>query len=139
MSARTTRQEARSRIFAAFSAQLDRMIPENESVPLKGANFAPRVTRPLSRRPEAIDGLQRPYYRPFIGSGCEVPGPSRRRSLAGSFSGVAGRSVLSRASQRVGDGIGLDVPEDGAALAHKHALIRVVSASIDPMQDNLAN
>ena len=40
MAARTTRQEARARIFAAFSAQLDRMIPEDESVPLKGATFA---------------------------------------------------------------------------------------------------
>src|SRR3989304_5440944 len=40
MPARTTRQEARSRILAAFSAQLDRMIPEDESVPLQGATFA---------------------------------------------------------------------------------------------------
>ena len=40
MPARTTRQEARARILAAFSAQLDRMIPEDESVPLKGATFA---------------------------------------------------------------------------------------------------
>ncbi|MEK7756142.1 MAG: hypothetical protein AAB385_02915 [Planctomycetota bacterium] len=37
MPARTTRQEARSRILAAFGAQLDRMIPEDESVPLRGA------------------------------------------------------------------------------------------------------
>jgi len=40
MPARTTRQEARSRILATFSAQLDRMIPEDESVPLQGATFA---------------------------------------------------------------------------------------------------
>jgi len=40
MAARTTRQVARARILAAFSAQLDRMIPEDESVPLKGATFA---------------------------------------------------------------------------------------------------
>jgi len=40
MPARTTRQEARARILGAFSAQLDRMIPEDESVPLKGATFA---------------------------------------------------------------------------------------------------
>lgn len=40
MAARTTRQEARARILAAFRAQLDRMIPEDESVPLKGATFA---------------------------------------------------------------------------------------------------
>ena len=40
MPARTTRQEARSRIFAAFRAQLDQMIPEDGSVPLKGATFA---------------------------------------------------------------------------------------------------
>ncbi len=40
MPARTTRQEARARILAVFSAQLDRMIPEDEDVPLKGATFA---------------------------------------------------------------------------------------------------
>jgi hypothetical protein len=40
MPARSTRQEARARIRAAFEAQLDRMIPENEEVPLKGAIFA---------------------------------------------------------------------------------------------------
>lgn len=40
MPARTTRREARARILAAFRAQLDRMIPEEESVPLKGATFA---------------------------------------------------------------------------------------------------
>ena len=40
MSARSTRQEARARILAAFTAQLDRVIPEDEGVPLKGATFA---------------------------------------------------------------------------------------------------
>ena len=40
MAARSTRQEARARILSAFSAQLDRLIPEDESVPLKGATFA---------------------------------------------------------------------------------------------------
>jgi ribosomal protein S14 len=40
MAARTTRQEARARILATFQAQLDRMIPEDESVPLQGATFA---------------------------------------------------------------------------------------------------
>ncbi len=40
MAARTTRREARARILAAFTAQLDRMIPEDESVLLKGATFA---------------------------------------------------------------------------------------------------
>jgi len=40
MPARTTRQEARARILAAFQAQLDRMIPVDEEVPLKGATFA---------------------------------------------------------------------------------------------------
>ncbi len=40
MPARSTRQEARARILAAFSGQLDRLIPEDESVPLKGATFA---------------------------------------------------------------------------------------------------
>ena len=40
MPARTTRQEARARVLATFQAQLDRMIPEDEDVPLKGATFA---------------------------------------------------------------------------------------------------
>ena len=40
MSARSTRQEARARILAAFAGQLDRLIPEDEEVPLKGATFA---------------------------------------------------------------------------------------------------
>ena len=40
MPARSTRQEARVRIRAAFEAQLDRMIPADEGVPLKGATFA---------------------------------------------------------------------------------------------------
>ena len=40
MAARSTRQEARARILSAFSAQLDRLIPEDESVPLEGATFA---------------------------------------------------------------------------------------------------
>jgi hypothetical protein len=40
MPARTTRQEARARILAAFADQLDRIIPEDENVPLKGATFA---------------------------------------------------------------------------------------------------
>jgi len=40
MPARTTRQEARARILATFAAQLDRVIPADESIPLKGATFA---------------------------------------------------------------------------------------------------
>ncbi len=40
MAARSTRQEARARILLAFRAQLDRVIPEDERVPLKGATFA---------------------------------------------------------------------------------------------------
>ncbi len=40
MPARSTRQEARARILATFKAQLDRLIPEDEEVPLKGATFA---------------------------------------------------------------------------------------------------
>ena len=40
MPARTTRQEARARILAAFGTQLDRMIPEDENVPLQEATFA---------------------------------------------------------------------------------------------------
>lgn len=40
MPARSTRQEARARILAAFTAQLDRVIPQDEGVSLKGATFA---------------------------------------------------------------------------------------------------
>lgn len=40
MSALTTRQQARARILAAVSAELDRLIPEDEAVPLKGETFA---------------------------------------------------------------------------------------------------
>ena len=40
MPARTTRQEARARIMAAFAAQLDQIIPKDENIPLKGATFA---------------------------------------------------------------------------------------------------
>lgn len=39
MAARTTRQEARARIMAAVTAELDRMIPLDEDAPLKGALF----------------------------------------------------------------------------------------------------
>ena len=39
MSARTTRQEARARILATFQAKLDRLIPADESTPLKGSRF----------------------------------------------------------------------------------------------------
>lgn len=39
MSARTTRREARARILATFAAELDRMIPEDEQMPLKGATL----------------------------------------------------------------------------------------------------
>lgn len=40
MAARTTRQEARARIMAAVTAELDRMIPLKEDALLKGAIFA---------------------------------------------------------------------------------------------------
>lgn len=40
MPARSTRQEARARILAAFQGQLDQMIPADESIALKGAIFA---------------------------------------------------------------------------------------------------
>lgn len=40
MPARSTREQARARILAAFTAQLDRVIPEDEGIPLKGATFA---------------------------------------------------------------------------------------------------
>lgn len=39
MAARSTRQAARARILGAFIAQLDHIMPEDESVPLKGATF----------------------------------------------------------------------------------------------------
>ena len=40
MPARTTRQEARARVLAAVTAELDRVIPLDDDVPLKGATFA---------------------------------------------------------------------------------------------------
>jgi hypothetical protein len=40
MPARSTRQEARTRILKAFSTELNRLIPENEEASLKGATFA---------------------------------------------------------------------------------------------------
>jgi hypothetical protein len=40
MASRTTRPAARAKILAAFTAQLDRLIPADESVPVKGATFA---------------------------------------------------------------------------------------------------
>lgn len=40
MPARTTREAARARIRAMMEAQLDRIIPLDEEVPLKGATFA---------------------------------------------------------------------------------------------------
>jgi hypothetical protein len=39
MPARRTRQEARDRIRGIFEAELDRMIPADDSVPLKGRKF----------------------------------------------------------------------------------------------------
>jgi len=39
MPARTTRREARERAVAAFMASLDRVIPADESVPLRGRTF----------------------------------------------------------------------------------------------------
>jgi hypothetical protein len=39
MAARTTRQAARERMQAVFGAALDRLIPPDEAVPLKGALF----------------------------------------------------------------------------------------------------
>jgi hypothetical protein len=39
MPATRTRQEARERIVKSFIASLDRMIPEDESVPLRGSTF----------------------------------------------------------------------------------------------------
>lgn len=39
MPARTTRQAARARILKAFAAQLDRVLPADETIPLKGATF----------------------------------------------------------------------------------------------------
>jgi hypothetical protein len=40
MPARTTREEARKRVIAAFMSSLDKVIPADASVPLKGARFA---------------------------------------------------------------------------------------------------
>ncbi len=40
MPARTTRQQARQRVIDAFMRSLDRIIPADESVPLKGSTFS---------------------------------------------------------------------------------------------------
>lgn len=40
MAARTTRKEARERLLKTMTAALDRVIPEDESVPLRGSTFA---------------------------------------------------------------------------------------------------
>ena len=40
MAARSTSQESRTRILGAINEQLDRVIPEDENIPLKGATFA---------------------------------------------------------------------------------------------------
>lgn len=40
MPARSTRQEARQRVIQSFMASLDRVIPPDEAVPLKGRTFA---------------------------------------------------------------------------------------------------
>ena len=40
MPARTTRKEARERLLKTMMAALDRVIPEDESVPLRGSTFA---------------------------------------------------------------------------------------------------
>jgi hypothetical protein len=39
MSARTSRRDARERVLKTFSAALDRMIPPDDSVPLRGGTF----------------------------------------------------------------------------------------------------
>src|SRR4051794_41795130 len=39
MPARSSRQEVRARAMAVFHASLDRVIPEDESVPLRGSTF----------------------------------------------------------------------------------------------------
>ena len=40
MPALTTRRQARTRILAILTAELDHMIPEDESIPLKGVTFS---------------------------------------------------------------------------------------------------
>ena len=50
MPPRSTRQEARARILATFQAQLDRMIPEDEEVPLKQAGFTYSDRAAMTRR-----------------------------------------------------------------------------------------
>jgi len=40
MPARTTRKQARQRLIDTFMAAVDRVIPEEESKPLKGTTFA---------------------------------------------------------------------------------------------------
>ena len=58
MPARSTRQQARTRILGAVTAQLDRMIPEDENVPLKGATFADFEDQVESLARSALPGDQ---------------------------------------------------------------------------------
>lgn len=83
MSARSTRQEARARIMAAFAGELDRLIPADETVPLKGSRFADfedqvealaRVTLPAVLQERA--GLE-PNARVEAGGRCPHCGSER--------------------------------------------------------------
>lgn len=75
MPARTTRQEARARILGAFTGQLDRMIPEDEGVPLKGGTFAD-----FEDQAEALAQTALPVVleeRAALASNAEVEGAGR--------------------------------------------------------------
>ncbi len=74
MPARSTRQEARDRIFKAFRAPLDRLIPADEQVPLKGPLFVDfedqaealiRAASPVFLEERAVLGRETPEAAGF--------------------------------------------------------------------------
>jgi len=95
MPARSTRQEARARILAAFSAQLNRLIPEDESVPLKGTMAAVLVAEfiaviLLSRadgKPTIVLLTNVQAFGSSVRTWCRL-GPVVRSSLFGGYHGL---------------------------------------------------
>lgn len=82
MAARTTRREARERVIKTFMASLDQVIPEDESVPLRGSTFIDWE--------DQADGLRRAVVptllqeRAALDDGAEVrPGKSGEPGGAG--------------------------------------------------------
>lgn len=75
MSARTTRQAARERIFKTFQAALDQLIPADESRPLRGSRFIDfeDQVEALSRQVIPVVLEERSALEP--GAKVELPGP----------------------------------------------------------------